>query len=175
MVLNRPMPIKYLQLSSIARRSTFGRSFERSESEEGLLVKRGWMHTEAMKVNKLSIFFQKNPIAKTIVFAVSVVLSGVLASAFVSDISFSDGLHWGEFYKKRTFWLIVIYLIIVGIYNYFIYQIDVSVEKFIDKDYSRAYIFRACLPDFVEKCREEINSGKGLEGVKNLNDFLKTM
>lgn len=128
-----------------------------------------------MKVNKLSIFIQKHPIAKTIVFAVSVVLSGILASAFVTDISYNDGLHWGEFYKKGTFWLIVIYVIIVGVYNYFIYQIDVSVEKFIDKNYSRAYIFRACLPDFVEKCKEEINSGIGLEGVKNLNEFLKKM
>lgn len=128
-----------------------------------------------MKVNKLSIFFQNNPIAKTIVFAISVVLSGVLTSAFVADISHEDGLHWTESYEKSTFWYIVIYLIIVGIYNYFIYQIDVSVEKFKDKKFTRAYVLKACLPEYVEKCKEEINNGRGLDGVKNLNDFLKNM
>ena len=121
------------------------------------------------------MFFQQNPIAKTIVFAISVVLSGVLASAFVTEISYEDGLHWSEFYKKGAFWLIILYLIVVGIYNYFIYQLDISVEKFRDKDYSRAYVFRACLPDFVDKCKEEINNGTGLSGVKSLNEFLKTM
>ena len=128
-----------------------------------------------MKTNKVTDFFIKNPIAKTIVFAISVVQSGILASAFVSEISHPDGLHWSEFYSKWSFWLILIYLVIVGIYNYFIYQIDVSVEKFMNKEYSRAYLFRACLPDFVEKCREEIKNGSGLEGVKNLNEFLNNM
>jgi len=130
---------------------------------------------EKKLTKKLSKFFLEKPIAKTIVFAISVVLSGVLASAFVTEISYEDGLHWSEFYKKGAFWLIILYLIVVGIYNYFIYQLDISVEKFRDKDYSRAYVFRACLPDFVDKCKEEINNGTGLSGVKSLNEFLKTM
>ena len=128
-----------------------------------------------MNLNRLSTFFLKNPIAKTLVFAVSVVLSGILASSFVAEITTLEGLQWSLFYKKCSFWLIVLYLIVVGIYNYFIYQVDVSVERFMDKEYSRAYVFKACLPDFVEKCREEINSGQGLAGVKSLNDFLKKM
>lgn len=128
-----------------------------------------------MKTNKLSSLFLKHPIAKTLVFAVSVVLSGILASAFVTEINHEDGLHWLEFYKTISFWLIIIYLVFVGLYNYFIYQVDVSIEKFMDKAYSRAYVFNACLPEFVEKCKEEIKAGTGLSGVKNLNDFLNMM
>lgn len=67
-----------------------------------------------METSKIKGFFIKKPIAKTIVFAISVVLSGILASAFVTEITYPDGLHWSEFYKKWSFWLIVIYLIKVS-------------------------------------------------------------
>ena len=125
--------------------------------------------------NKFSKVIVEHPIIKTIVFGCSVVLSGILTSAFVNDISYPDGLHWREFYLKGTFWWIVLYLILVGLYNYYLYRLDVSVEKFMDNEYSRAYIFSACIPEFVDKCKEEISQGTGIEGAKRLIDFLKTM
>lgn len=129
----------------------------------------------AMIENKLSAFILTHPAVKTIVFAFSVLLSGVLTSAFVFEISTETGLKWDEFYTKDTFWYIVVYLLFVGIYNYYIYQVDSSVELFMDKEYSRAYVFKACMPEFVEKCKEEITNGTGIEGVKRLNDFLNKM
>ena len=120
-------------------------------------------------------FFLTNPIAKTVVFVVSVLLSGVLCSAFVAEISSSNGLQWGEFYKKTSFWLIVVYAVFVGYYNVFIYKAETSIEKFKDADYSRAYILHSCMQDIVDKAKDEIQSTKGIKGAEHLIDFLNKL
>jgi hypothetical protein len=121
---------------------------------------------------RVTIFFLSKPLAKTIVFGVSVILSGVLCSAFVAEITTKEGLIWGDFYKKWTFWFIVLYLIIVFYYNVFIYRAEKSVEKFMDANYSKAYIIRSCMQDIVEKAKVEVNSTKGIKGAEHLMEFL---
>ena len=121
---------------------------------------------------RLTIFFLSKPLAKTIVFGISVFLSGILCSAFVAEITTKDGLLWGDFYKKWTFWFIVLYLLLVFSYNVFIYRAEKSVEKFMDENYCKAYVIRSCMQDIVEKAKDEINSTKGIKGAEHLIEFL---
>lgn len=121
---------------------------------------------------KIAAFFLSKPLAKTVVFAVSVILSGILCSAFVAEITTPEGLQWRYFYQKWSFWLIILFLVIVFVYNVFIYRAEKSVEKFMDANYSRAYIIRSCMQDIVEKAKMEVNSTKGIKGAEHLLDFL---
>ena len=122
---------------------------------------------------KVSVFFLSKPLAKTIVFAISVILSGILCSTFVAEITTPDGLQWGAFYRKWSFWAIVVFLIVVFLYNRFIYRVEKSVEKFMDDNYCKAYIIRSCMQDIVEKAKVEVNSTKGIKGAEHLLDFIK--
>lgn len=121
---------------------------------------------------KVATFFLTHPLAKTAVFVVSVLLSGILSSAFVTEINTPKGLQWGLFYKTLSFWLIILYVFLVAYYNIFIYRAETSIEKFMDDRYSRAYILRSCMQDIVDKAKVEINSTKGIKGAEHLMDFL---
>jgi magnesium-transporting ATPase (P-type) len=117
------------------------------------------------------------PEVKTIVFAFSVIVSGVLCSAFVAEITVAEILNWGLFYKTTTFWIIVIYCILLYFYNSTVYKYEKNVLKFLDDDYCLAYIRQQCLPDLVEKYKQDLKSGKQpkdfIDIKKELNKFNK--
>lgn len=57
-----------------------------------------------------------SPLGRTIGFTISVLLSGVLASAFVTEITVQGQLEWSGFYTKKTFWALIILMLIYLLY-----------------------------------------------------------
>ena len=56
--------------------------------------------------------------------------------------------------------MIVIYTVVVYFYNKLLYFHEKNVLKFLDDDYCLAYIRKECLPEIVNKYKEDIKSGK---------------
>lgn len=102
----------------------------------------------------------KSPAIKTGIFIISVILSGVLCSAFITEITLENELHWSMFYTKITFWLIILYCIIVYLYNRFVYKLETDILNFLDDNYCLAYMRKECLPELVEKYKEDVRLGK---------------
>lgn len=65
----------------------------------------------------------ESPFGRTIGFATSVLLSGVLASAFVTEITVQGQLEWSIFYTKKTFWALIILM-----FAYLVYYVLTSRE-----------------------------------------------
>jgi|AntRauTorcE11898_2_1112593.scaffolds.fasta_scaffold00258_1 magnesium-transporting ATPase (P-type) len=111
-------------------------------------------------MNKFKKNIREHPEVRTGIFVFSVIISGILCSAFVTEISLNGKLIWKDFYKAYTFWGLIVYSIIIYLYNRFIYQFEKNILNFLDDDYCKAYIVQSCLPDLIEKYKTDLKSGK---------------
>lgn len=99
------------------------------------------------------------PLFNTLVFAFSVIISGVLCSAFITEITDNGVLIWDEYYKTKSFWLIIVFLIVVFIYNLKFYKNEKDIEKFYNEVYCSAYMKSELLPEMAEYYKKEIKNG----------------
>lgn len=111
-------------------------------------------------VKKILSKIGSSPEIKTVVFILSVLISGILCSGFITEITKEGKLDWSIFYKTVTFWLLVCYSFIVYLYNRFIYRFEKNILKYLDENYCKAYIINACLPEMTERYKQELRSGK---------------
>jgi len=126
-------------------------------------------------MNRLKKSIKEYPELRTGIFIFSVIISGILCSAFVSEISLNGKLVWNDFYKAYTFWGLIIYSIIIYLYNKFIYQFEKNMMNFLDDDYCKAYIVQSCLPDLVTKYKEDLKSGKESGELIDISKELKKL
>jgi hypothetical protein len=110
-------------------------------------------------MKKIPEYIKKSPELRTGIFILSVILSGILCSAFVTEITVDGKLVWSNFYKTTTFYLICVYCFIFSLYNRFLYNHEKNIERFADNNYCEAYIKSECLPELVEKWKKEIREG----------------
>ena len=126
-------------------------------------------------MNKLIKSIKGYPEVRTGIFVFSVLISGVLCSAFITEITQNGKLVWKDFYKAYTFWGLIIYSIIIYLYNRFIYRFEKNIMNFLDEDYCKAYIVQSCLPDLVEKYKEDLKSGKDSGELIDISKELKKL
>ncbi|HEY5592779.1 MAG TPA: hypothetical protein VIK55_17390 [Paludibacter sp.] len=110
---------------------------------------------------------------KTIIFVLSVILSGILCSAFVTEITINGVVTWKVFYKTNTFWFIILYCIVIYFYNKVVYKYEKNMLNFLDDDYCLAYIRQQCLPELVVKYKTDLKSGKLPKDVIDIKKELK--
>lgn len=65
------------------------------------------------KLKKLLKNIKEYPEVRTGIFLFSVIISGILSSAFVTEISKNGELIWKDFYKAYTFGGLLVYSIII--------------------------------------------------------------
>lgn len=110
-------------------------------------------------LESLKELIRTSPKFKAVIFAFSVIISGVLCSGFITDITSNGSLVWTNFYKAPCFYLLVVYCFIVVIYYGFIYLEEVKTLSFMDKDFCKAYMRKEALPELAKKYREEVRKG----------------
>jgi len=111
-------------------------------------------------MNKIKKSIKEYPEIRTGIFIFSVLISGILCSAFVTEISLNGKLIWKSFYKAYTFWGLILYSILIYLYNRFIYKFEKNMMNFLDDDYCKAYIVQSCLPELIDKYKNDLKSGK---------------
>ena len=102
-------------------------------------------------VQKILAKIGSSPGIKTLIFILSVLISGILCSGFIAEITKEGILDWAIFYKTVTFWLLLGYSFVIYLYNRFIYRMEKSISKYLDENYCKAYIMNACLPEIAER------------------------
>lgn len=126
-------------------------------------------------MDKIKKSITEYPEIRTGIFIFSVLISGILCSAFVSEISSNGVLIWKYFYKAYTFWGIVIYSIIIYLYNRFLYKYEKNIINFLDDNYCKAYIIQSCLPDLIEKYKADLKNGKESGELIDISKELKKL
>lgn len=125
--------------------------------------------------DKFKTWLLESPLAKTFAFIVSVIISGILSGAFVSEITYNGVINWRNFYKAKSFYILIFFSIIVYLYIRYIYEEDIKIKKFIDKRYCKAYLRSQCLPEIAKKYKEIIRQGVKSDELKEIQDNFKRM
>src|SRR5437867_855294 len=86
----------------------------------------------------------RSPGVKAVLNAASVVIAGVLTSAFVSALNSGHGVVWSHFYKEETFYLLLAFVFIEAVYQRALYAHEVNIERFADAEYCTAYMRSQC-------------------------------
>lgn len=116
---------------------------------------------------RLIDYIAKSPLIKTLIFAISTIISGVLAAAFIFEISPLGKINWALSYRVTSFYLIIFWVIIIAIYNYLVFKKETDILKFKDEEYCMAYIRSQCLPEIASKYRESVKIGN-MRGLKDI-------
>lgn len=103
---------------------------------------------------------EKSPIFETLIFSFSVILSGVLASAFVTELTVDNEVQWENAFKIGPTYFIGFYIVVIYYYNKFLYDERVEINKFKDDFYLLAYMRKELLPDIVMDFKKDIQAGK---------------
>lgn len=126
-------------------------------------------------MKKFLDYIKERPEVRTAIFVISVVLSGVLCSGFITVITVEGHLKWSLFYKQPTFWILCVYSYILYLYNRFLYFHEKDILKFLDDDYCKAYIINQCLPEITERYKKDIKEGKNMSELIDIRQELKKL
>lgn len=117
-------------------------------------------------------YIYKSPAFKTWAFVLSVILSNILGGAFLMEIFIKGVIRWDMFYLTKSFYLIIIWGIVVYVYNRYAYIYEMDIIKFKDNEYCSAYIRSQCLPELAKKYNESIKNGQMSE-LRNIMQAVK--
>lgn len=126
-------------------------------------------------LNKILDYIKERPEVRTAIFILSVILSGILSSSFVTEITVEGKLVWSIFYKTTSFWLLCIYTFLLYLYNKFLYQHEKNILNFLDDNYCKAYIRSQCLPEIIEKYKKDLRENKDVSELIDIRIELKKL
>ena len=87
-------------------------------------------------------------------------MAGVVTGAFVNDITTPNGVIWSTFYRVKSFYFLLAFLLAQTLYQRSLYAFEIVIERFSDAEYCMAYMRSQCLPEAAEKYRELIRRGE---------------
>ena len=102
-------------------------------------------------------------------------LSGVLCSSFVAEISTPKGLDWSHTLRAPTFYGLIVLAIGVALYTRSLYRYETAMERFLDDEYCKAYMRSQCLPEAAERYKELIRVGQVGELERAMNEVKKVL
>lgn len=114
-------------------------------------------------------FLVTSPLGRTIGFFLSIIVSGILCGTFVTEITRNGVIIWSLSGESKSFYLILFFLLFVYLYNKILYDEDVKIQNFADKDYCKAYLRKNTMNEFAKKVCDDLKNGKPLD--QNLKDF----
>ena len=122
-------------------------------------------------IKKAYDFTLESPAARTFFSIIIPILVGVFSGVFVAEITVPEkGISWPLFYKAKSFYMLLVILLVTYVYNIAIYKHDKGIMSFSDADYCRAYMRSKCLPEAAERYRDLIRSGESGELEKVMDE-----
>ena len=122
--------------------------------------------------NWLNRRFLDSPVCKTVFGFVLPILSGILASTFISEISTPNGLDWKLARTAKSTYGLILLIIIIYKYQRALFLREKEIRQFLDTDFCIAYMRSQCLPEAAEQYKRKIREGQGGE-LKQAMDELK--
>lgn len=118
--------------------------------------------------SKIKNKIKNSPLFKTIIGVSSLIIAGILSNTFVAEITIDSEIHLNLFYKTKSFYFLLIFIVLIYFYYRFLWSIDKSTADFKDDEYCKAYMRKECLPQYAKKINELIKSGKDANEVRNI-------
>lgn len=119
--------------------------------------------------------FLESPGWKTFFAVVIPVIVGILSGTFVAEISNSGVLDWSAFYRAKSFYGLLVMVVLTYGYHRAVFLYEREVLRFLDDDYCRAYMRSKCLPEAAERYKTLIRSGDKGELASAMKEFEKIL
>lgn len=132
--------------------------------------------------SKVSLNFLFVPLAKTITFILFVMISGILCSSLVGEITPGvNTLNYSLIPHTKAFIGIIIYLVIILTYQVISYKKEKGFEEKIKKEYEarfesnmlEAIIEKKCAGSIADKYNELIKDSKSLDDLDKIINNIK--
>ena len=114
-----------------------------------------------------------HPILSVVVSAFLNIASGIIASAFVVQITVNNSIQWRNWKQADTLWIVFLYLVILFIFHLWKWNVLHNVEKFADDEYSKGYIRSELLPAYCNKLASDLKAGKSTTETQDISAFIK--
>ncbi|MFJ7682618.1 hypothetical protein [Peribacillus butanolivorans] len=121
--------------------------------------------------SKLSDILEKSPLFETLIFAGSVIFSGILTGAFINELTVNNEIQWKNAFKIVPTYLILIYLVILYHYNKFLYNERLEINNFKDDVFLSAYVKKELVPEIVTDFKKNIREGTEVD-FKKFDDLI---
>ena len=109
-----------------------------------------------------------SPSARTAASIVSAVGIGVFSNTLVAEITTPAGIKWSSFYSTVSFYVVVLFSVLIFLYNRWLYLYESDIQNFRDIEFCIAYARSRLLPEQIERYRQQIRDG-------NMGDFQAAM
>lgn len=110
---------------------------------------------------RLGRYLLENPIAKTSLFVLTVILSGILCSAFVAELSTTqDGIKWSTFSDKLSFYWLIFIIVLDFIYNWFSNSYESEIMKYSDEKWLLSNMRKELFGTYMEHMKKQIKEEK---------------
>lgn len=137
---------------------------------------KAFLTTQMSKLgDKISELVVESPAVRTLFFAIFPILFGVFAGSFIFEITTPHGLAWEEFYKSRSFYILLLLTVAFYWYSREVYIHDRELNRFLDANYCIAYMRSKCLPQAAERYKELIRNGSGGELQQAMDELRKIL
>ncbi|MBU4639422.1 hypothetical protein [Bacillus toyonensis] len=113
--------------------------------------------------NKLEHIIVDSPLIETVIFAASVIVSGVLCGSFVNELTVDNKVQWQNTFKISPTYFILFYLMCVYIYNKFMFNVRRRVKNFASEEFLSAYVKSQLLPEIVADFKKSIRKGESVD------------
>lgn len=110
--------------------------------------------------------------AQAIGIIFTVIISGVLCSGFVAEITMKGKLVWANFYLSKCFWGIIVFIVIICAWLWLSHVKRKKQVTVLSKKFCKDYIMRKTLPALAEEVKRDIKNGKGTEKLVNVMDMI---
>lgn len=102
-------------------------------------------------------------------------LAGVLAGAFVVDLTSPHGLVWARFYRVWTFYGLCLLALAQYCYQKALFAHETSIANFRDVGYCEAFMVSQCLPEVARQAKQKIRNGEGGEFKQAMDEIRKVI
>lgn len=117
------------------------------------------------------------PAARVTGSVISVLLSALFSASLAIQIILEGGLIKTWFYMIVNFFVMPMSILLMIFYLRYLYLYDSSTRNFLDVEYCKAYMRRACLPEMAKKYQQMIKECSDPAQIRNLfaetEDLLK--
>lgn len=110
--------------------------------------------------------------AQAIGLVFTVIISGILCSGFVAEITENSKLVWANFYLSKCFWGIIIFVVLICVWLWLSHVKHKKQVAILNKKFCKDYIMRKTLPALAEVVKRDIKDGKGTEKLVNVMDMI---
>jgi len=117
----------------------------------------------------------ESPLGKAVGAAILDALIAIGSGGIVYEMSSGGNIKWGSFYETKSFWILLVIILVYYFYRRFLYKYEKDILNFADDEYVKAYAMKEGLPELLEQTKRRMRDGKEGELTRTMEELQEAM